>query len=85
MPALDTRLQSEKAQLCFARLMPALALIALVLAQTLLRHNDTWHDFCIGFATGILIAYVITSFGISGIQWKTPKTRSDVETFSLTS
>ena len=44
------------------RVLPTLALIALVLAQTVAAHRVLWHDALLGFAMGLLIALCVAGF-----------------------
>ncbi|MGA7156318.1 MAG: hypothetical protein WBY53_05705 [Acidobacteriaceae bacterium] len=44
------------------RVLPALALIALILAQTLVAHNNLWRDFLVGFATGLVLILCVLGF-----------------------
>jgi hypothetical protein len=66
------------------RLMPALALIALILAQTIAAKSAVWHDMLIGFATGILIVLCVASFGAKAILFKDKEQSSDVHRYPLT-
>jgi hypothetical protein len=44
------------------RVLPSLALIALLLAQTLAARTPLWHDFFLGLATGLLIVLCVLGF-----------------------
>ncbi len=86
VPSLSTLPSGEpriKPVWCF-RVLPALALVSLLLAQTVLRSGN-WHDFCLGFPTGLLIALIAVSFSVEEISFRRGKERSDVTVRRITS
>jgi len=65
------------------RLSPALALISLILAQTVWRSGRA-HDFWLGLATGQLLVLCIAAFQVTGVTWKNDAQPSDVDDLRLT-
>ncbi len=66
------------------RVIPAVSLLALILAQTLFTHNPNWHDALIGFATGLLLVLVVIGFGARAIIMKDTPQPSDVQDLRIT-
>jgi hypothetical protein len=66
------------------RVMPTLALLALILAQTVAAKSAAWHDMLVGFATGLLIGLVVVGFNAKSITFKDTEQPSDVERYPLT-
>ena len=66
------------------RVMPALALLALLLAQTIAAKNIAWQHVLVGFATGLLVALCAASFGAKAILFKNTEQPSDVHRYPLT-
>jgi hypothetical protein len=64
--------------------MPALALLALILAQTVAAKNIAWRDALVGFATGLLIGLCVAGFGAKAIIFKDTEQPSDVHRYPLT-
>lgn len=66
------------------RVLPTLALLALILAQTVAAHSDFWRDGLIGFATGMLVVLCVTGFSAKSITFHETEQPSDVERYPLT-
>jgi hypothetical protein len=66
------------------RVLPTLALLALILAQTLAAHSTLWRDGLTGFATGLLIVLCVTGFSAKSITFHETKQTSGVERYPLT-
>jgi hypothetical protein len=66
------------------RVMPTLALIALVLAQTLAAKNAMWHDLLVGFGTGLLVVLCVVGFSAKAVIVKDTEQPSDVHRYPLT-
>jgi uncharacterized BrkB/YihY/UPF0761 family membrane protein len=66
------------------RVLPSLAVVALILAQTVAAKNPAWHDTLVGFATGLLIILCVVGFSAKAIILKDTEQPSDVHRYPLT-
>jgi hypothetical protein len=65
------------------RLLPTLALLALILAQTVAASHDVLRDALLGTATGLLIGVCVTAFTAKAIPTHEPKPSSAVHQYPV--
>ena len=65
------------------RLLPTLALLALILAQTVAANHDVLRDALIGTAIGLLIGVCVSAFSAKAIPSREPKHSSVVHQYPV--
>jgi hypothetical protein len=65
------------------RLLPTLALIALILAQTVAANHDVLRDALLGTATGLLLGVCVTAFTAKALPSREPKESSAVHHYPV--
>jgi hypothetical protein len=65
------------------RLLPTLALVALLLAQTVAANHDVLRSVLLGTATGLLIGVCVTAFSAKAIRSRAPKPSSAVHQYPV--
>jgi hypothetical protein len=66
------------------RLLPTLALLALILAQTVAANHDILRDTLLGTATGLLLGVCVSAFSAKAIRSHEPKPSSVVHRYPVT-
>lgn len=84
-PAFTCNTQSDSllSPVWILRIFPPVILAAIALAETLFKAS-VMHDTLIGFACGLLIAFILVCFQITGITMRNTPARSDVDNLRLT-
>ena len=65
------------------RVMPTLALTALILAQTVIANNTLWRAAFIGFATGLLLVLCVAGFAAKPTPSHDSNPSSDVHRYPV--
>jgi len=66
------------------RVLPTLALLALILAQTIAANHDILRDTLEGTATGLLLAVCVFAFSAKPLPTRDPKPSSVVGQYPVT-
>jgi hypothetical protein len=68
------------------RLFPVMAMVSLVLAMFVFKPalHENAHEFCLGFALGVLIAFSLVSFQVKSVDMKNAPQPSGAEPLRIT-
>jgi hypothetical protein len=66
------------------RILPLLALVALVLAETVAVNHDFLRNIFLGAASGLLVGACVAAFGAKAIPSREPKPSSVVRRYPVT-
>jgi hypothetical protein len=66
------------------RLLPTVALLALILAQTVAANHDVLRDALLGTATGLLLGVCVSAFSAKALPSRESKPSSDVHRYPVT-
>ena len=82
-PACSGNGDSGRSGIWSVRVLLAVSLISLILAQTAFK-STAHRDFCVGFAIGTLAVGLAASFMIKGVNFHDRGQPSDVDSISVT-
>jgi hypothetical protein len=66
------------------RILPTIALVALILAQTLAANHDVLRDALVGTATGLLLAVCVSAFTAKALPSRASKPSTTVHQYPVT-